>query len=398
MANRMGMEKDRTSDRRGGPHRGRRRRVGSALLGGLILAVPGLAGANEDENIYALILDDDGVVVNVAVYHPVDSVGWLEAMEAQGANVIIQEENTVCIGSVLQPDGSFERQPSPPPPTAPEPPPVLPEPEPDQPPAAPEPPQEPAEPVASAWTQHDASPPPAPGPTGEIRTALIVEDGVVVNAAVYHTVDSVGWLELMEAQGARVIIVPEHSAGIGWLVSEDGSIVPPPPRPGLVWNGTEWRAPGTEDVQRPTDVQGWVTSRTEDVSRPRSTDGTTDAEGTDAGATEADMLGFDVGSADVSGWLIVPDEALDGEPTLEDMAARSIVMLESRGEVTPLLARFDGLAELRERADRAVDDAVAANARATGEPVDEDEVERLGGAVRRIADAFLRLFGLDGTD
>ena len=384
-------------------------RVLVGVLSIAVLILPGVHGsalANEDEMQYALILDDEGVVINVAVFHPVDSAGWLEAMQQKGAHVVVREQNTVGIGSVLQPDGSFARDVPPPPPAAPEPPVELPG----------------AEDGTQAWNQHGVPPEPEPEPrkpvfkdpelakflgvaprpergsapgTGRIKTALIVRDGVVVNAAVYHTVDSVGWLDLMRRNGATVIIVPEHSAGIGWLVREDGSIVPPPPRPGLVWNGTEWRAPGTEDVVRPGDVRGWSTGATEripDGQRTPSSDPLEDvADATGPVARITDEF------AGVHGLVIVPEEALVADPTTAEIAERSIVMLESYGDTVPFLARFDGLTQLRERLEHELDAAIMAREQATGEPVEEEVAEGFRGAARRLAASFLSLFGMDTT-
>ena len=347
---------------------------------------------------YALILDDEGVVINVAVYHPVDSVGWLELMEERGARIIINEENTVGIGSTIQPDGSFVREQEPSHLPAPAPPAALPE---------------PAEGEAQ-WQQHHAPEPSSPTPRqpvirdadlarhlgvapadddgvvqgrGRIMTALIIEQGVVINAAVYHTVDSLQWLELVRAQGLEVIIVPEHSAGVGWIVHTDGSVIPPRPRPGLVWNGNEWRAPGSENVVRPSHVQGWFISRSEELSRTRT--------GPD-GTAEEDSVPYDPYAA-ISGWVIVPDSALEGGLTHAEIAQQSIVMLESQGSATPLLARLDGLAGLRERSEQAANDAISAHEAATGASIEHEEAQRLRGAVMRISEAFLRLFQVDAA-
>ena len=367
------------------PVSGRGAAVAAALLAALL--IPGLAAA-DDEMQTALILDDEGVVINASVYHPVDSVGWLEAMERQGAHVIVRDQNDVAIGSVLQPDGSFARDVPPPAPT-PEPPAELPEPPDD----------------GASWQQHDVAPEPAPEPRrpvirdeelarflgvdpaepdgtviprGEVRTALHIVDGVVVNASVYHTIDSVGWLELVRAQGQEIVIVAQGSAGIGWVVQPDGAITPPAPRPGMVWNGSEWRAPGTEDVDRATDVRGWALDRTEPI-RPASPDDADDAR--DDGW--------------VNGRIIVPDEALTDGVGPAELAERSIVLLESQGEdVTPLLARFSGLQALLAGMDDAVDRAVEAQVAATGEAADEERTERLRDAVRRVAAWTQALFGL----
>jgi hypothetical protein len=188
----------------------------------------------------------------------------------------------------------------------------------------------------------------------------------------------------MRKQGAEVLIVPEHSAGIGWIVRSDGSVVPPSPRPGLVWNGTEWRAPGTEHVERPSDVRGWSISRTERLAPSVDEDG----QWVDPAV---DTFGSDP-YAGVSGWLIVPDDALIDEPTHAGIAERSIVMLESYGDAPPLLARFDGLAVLRELSERAAEDALEMHEATTGAPLAPEVTEGLRGAVRRITESFLQLF------
>lgn len=364
------------------------------LLGALVVAVllglPGTAGADDGMN-YALILDDEGVVINVAVYDPATSASWLEAMESKGAHVVVLEQNTVGIGSVLQPDGSFARERSP-----------VPSPEVETPSVLPSPGE-----GEGTWQQHGVPGEPvqeqrlpvirdrelakhlgvAPADEdgtvqqrGSIRTALIIENGVVVNAAVYHTVDSVGWLDLVRSQGMEIVVVPEHSAGIGWIVQPDGSVIPPAPRPGLVWNGSEWRAPGTEDVERPSDVRGWSLTRSEDV-------------GGAAGDTDVSPGGE---GGRVSGLLVVPDEALEGGPSLRELAERSIVLLESSGDTLPFLARFEGLPDLVGRLEPELDAAIAAHEAASGEQVDEAEAKGLREAARRLAGSFLRIFGLEG--
>lgn len=370
---------------------GRRLAVFTAFA--VALLVPGFAAA-DDEMQYALILDDEGVVINVAVYHPVDSVGWLESMESKGADIVVIEENTVGIGSVRQPDGSFARDVPPPAPT-PDPPAELPAPPDDE----------------ASWQQHGVPPEPTPEPRrpvirdetlakhlgvdpadedgtvrprGEVRTALHIVNGVVVNASVYHTIDSVGWLEQVRAKGQEIVIVSQGSAGIGWVVQPDGAITPPAPRPGMIWNGSEWRAPGTEDVDRATDVPGWALDRTEPI-RPGSPDDADDTQGAYADGW-------------LSGRIIVPDEALTDGVTPPELAERSIVILESHGEdVTPLLARFDGFQALLSGADDAVDRAVEVHAATTGEPVDQESATGLRAAARRIAESFRSLFGLVST-
>jgi hypothetical protein len=357
------------------------------------LLVPGLAVA-DDETQYALILDDEGVVINVAVYHPVDSVGWLESMESKGANVVVIEENTVGIGSVRQPDGSFARDVPTAAPT-PDPPAELPTPSDDaaswqQHGAPPEPTPEPRKPVIrdEALARHlGVAPADADGtvrPRGQVKTAVHIVDGVVVNASVYHTIDSVGWLEQVRAQGREIVIVAEGAAGIGWVVQPDGTITPPAPRPGMIWNGSEWRAPGTEDVDRATDVRGWALDRTEPI-RPT-------------------LPGIDGASGDErsrhdDGWLIgrliVPDEALTDGATASELAERSIVILESHGDdVIPLLARCDGVSTLTGCADDAVDRAVEVHAETTGAPVEKESAVWLQDAARRLVTWAQSLFGL----
>lgn len=365
--------------------------LGAVVAGAILAPVPAAA---DDGMQSALILDDEGVVINVGVYDPETSVGWREAMEEKGATIVIIEENTVGIGWVRQADGSFARD-TPPPAVAPEPPTALPAP--------------PAE--GGEWQQHGVPPAPAPEPRapvirdealarhlgvapadadgtvrprGETRSALHIVDGVVVGASAYHTIDSVGWLESVRSQGQEIVIVPQGSAGIGWVVQPDGAITPPAPRPGMVWNGDEWRAPGTEDVDRATDVLGWSLDRDEPVGT-----------GSVAGdGPSADVQGDGV-DAWVNGRLIVPDEALTEDATPSELAARSIVILESRGAaVTPLLARFDGLAALGIGVDEAVDRAVEAHATATGGPVDDDAAAGLRDAARRVATWFQSILGI----
>ena len=343
-----------------------------------VLGVQDVAFADDGMH-YALILDDAGLVINVSVFHPVDSQGWLEAMRQQGANVIVREHNDVGIGSVLQPDGSFARDVPPPPPAA------LPTPEGD-----------------AGWTHQPGVEEPrkpqiadpnlrrflgVPGPEdGVNRIALhIGPDGVVKNASVYNTVTSVGWLELMRERGEHIVIADR--GGIGWSLLPDGSVAPPKPRPGMVWNGSEWRDPGTEAVERPKDVRGWALDRVEPIV-PRSADDLGDAAD---GAVIADL------SAGVYGRLLVPEDAVDEDSTTAEIAERSIVMLESYGDTVPFLARFDGLTQLPERLDRELDAALAAHEQVTGEPIEESVAEGFRGAARRLAASFLSLFGMDTT-
>jgi hypothetical protein len=368
------------------PRIGRR---AAAITVASILLLQGPAAANDDGSgeteiatKTALILDDAGVVINAAVYHPVTSVSWLEQMRERGVHVIIREENDVAIGSVLQPDGSFARDvPLPPPP-------VLPTPSED-------------DAQGSGWAHQSGPQEPyrpqiaddakrrflgVPGPEdGVNRIALhIGPDGVVTNASVYNTVTSVEWFRRARERGEHIIIADR--GGIGWSVLPDGTVAPPMPRAGMVWNGTEWRAPGTESVERPTDVRGWALDRFESTV-PLPAD-------PDTAPGEAPVITDEW--AGVHGRILVPEDAADDESTLADIAERSIVMLESYGETVRFLARFDGLAQLRDRLESELDAAVAA-AEATGAPVDEDAADRFRGAARRLAASFLGFFGMDTT-
>lgn len=330
-----------------------------------VLVLPGWAEAEPLPQV-ALILDDEGVVINVSALSTTnDYSGWLEAMRANGATVIIWESNTVGIGSVLQPDGSFARE------AAPEPPSTLPEVS--------------VEVAESGWREHGPSATERaaprtpviadpglrrflgiPGPEdGVNRTALHVVDGVVINASVYNTVTSVSWLDARRAEGANIVIVDR--GGIGWVVQPDGTITPPRPHPGWVWNGSEWRAPGTASVVRPEDVSGWALDRSERIK-----DG-----------------------AQVSGTLIVPDRAddADDQEDSDAMAERSIVMIESSGATVPFLARFDGLTDLRARLESALDAAVETHESSTEEVVDAEERDGILGALRRLVERLFRPFG-----
>lgn len=345
------------------------RPVIAALVAAAVLVVPGWSAADPLPQV-ALILDDEGVVINVAALSSTnDYTGWLEAMRANGATVIIWESNTVGIGSVLQPDGSFAR------PAAPEPPSTLPDVSADE-----------GEP---GWREHgpavaerEAPRSPVigdpglrrflgvPGPEdGAIRTALHIVDGVVVNASVYNTVTSVDWLAARRAQGATIVIA--DGGGIGWVVQDDGTITPPSPQPGWVWNGSEWRAPGTASVVRPDDVPGWALDRAESIA-----DG-----------------------AQVRGTLIVPDRPVgdDGPEDLRAMSERSIVMIESSGATVPFLARYDGFDSLLAKLGSDVDSAVETHEAATGGPVDAEASAGFREAVRRVVERLWRVFGGDSN-
>lgn len=342
------------------------RPVIAAIAAAAVLVLPSWSAADPLPQV-ALILDDEGVVINVAALSSTnDYTGWLEAMRANGATVIIWESNTVAIGSVQQPDGSFAR------PAAPEPPSALPDVSTDE------------DEGESGWREHgpavaEREAPRAPvigdpglrkflgvpGPEdGTIRTALHIVDGVVVNASVYNTVTSVDWLAARRAQGATIVIADR--GGIGWVVQADGTITPPSPHPDWVWNGSEWRAPGTASVVRPDDVTGWALDRAESVA-----DG-----------------------AQVRGTLIVPDRAAgdDGPEDLHAMSERSIVMIESSGATVPFLARYDGFDSLLAKVGSDLDSAVETHETATRDTVDAEEVAGFREAVRRVVDRLWRVF------
>ncbi len=208
----------------------------------------------------------------------------------------------------------------------------------------------------------------------------VINGGVVTNvAALSYENDYSGVWASLRASNDAVLRVPVGSAGIGWVVLPDGSLAPPKPRAGMVWNGEEWRAPGTESVQRPSDVRGWMTGRSEPVDRVSGDD-------RDGTGTFVDSWMF--------GLLIVPDDALDAGATREQLADRSIVMLETSGGTIPFLARFDGLARLLERVDEALDSAIAVHEASTGATVPEPEQQGLRSAARRVVEPLLRLFGV----
>ena len=243
-------------------------------------------------------------------------------------------------------------------------------------------------PVGPSEESAEESDPPAEPepvrPAGPYPYVLaIINGGVVTNvAALSSERDYSGVWASLRASNDAVLRVPVGSAGIGWTVMADGSLAPPKPRAGMVWNGEEWRAPGTGSVQRPSDVRGWMTDRAEPVDR---------AAGTDRNGAEPFIDSW------MYGLLIVPDDALDDAATHEQLAERSIVMLESHGETVPFLARFDGLARLLERVDAALDSAIDAHEASTGAAVPEPEQQGLRSAARRAVEPFLRLFGVGAT-
>ena len=311
---------------------------------------------------YVLAIINDGVVTNVAALsYDNDYSAFWSSMQAQNDEVRRVPVGSAGVGWVVLPDGSLGPEP---PPTPPE---ELPRPEED----------------AGEWQRTGPTDPSPAQPRTYPYVLAIVNDGVVTNvAALSYDNDYSEFWSSMQAQNDHVLRV--RRAGIGWTLMSDGSLAPPAPRPGMVWNGSEWRAPGTEDVDRGTDVRGWALDRDEPV-RPAAPD---DADDVD-----------DTRRAYEDGWLrgriIVPDEALTDGVTPSELAERSIVILESHGDdVTPLLARFDGLQALLSGADEAVDRAVEVHAATTGEPVEEESVGRLQDARRRLVVWAQSVFGL----
>jgi hypothetical protein len=208
----------------------------------------------------------------------------------------------------------------------------------------------------------------------------IINGGVVTNvAALSAERDYSGLWASLRASNDAVLRVPVGTAGIGWMVMADGSLAPPKPRAGLVWNGEEWRPPGAESVQRPSDVRGWMTGRSEPVDRSFGVD-----------QDDADM-GND---AWMYGLVVVPDDALEGGPTRQQLAERSIIVLESSGRTIPFLARFDGFHSLLTGVDDALEAAIRTQEDVSGEPVLDPERQGFRTAVQRVIDPFLRLFGI----
>lgn len=73
-----------------------------------------------------------------------------------------------------------------------------------------------------------------------IKTAAMINNGVVVNASVYDEDTSAGWLAAVTPDYDEVRIVDE--AGIGWTVETDG-LRRPSPYPSWTWDGSDWVAP-----------------------------------------------------------------------------------------------------------------------------------------------------------
>ena len=315
---------------------------------------------------YVMAIINGGVVTNVAALgYERDYSGLLISLRASNDAVLLVP--SAGIGWVVLPDGSLG--PKPPPEALPRSP-------------------ESAETgdASGGWRRTEGSGS-SSGSPGEYPYVLaIINGGVVTNvAALGYERDYSGLLISLRTSNDAVLRVPRGTAGIGWTLMPDGSIAPPKPREGMVWNGAEWRSPGTETVERPSEVRGWMTDRVVPIER---------------GPQEQERLGAD-GSAMVDalmyGMLIVPDEALEGEPTHERLAERSIVMLESHGETVPFLARCDGLQLLSECLDAALDGAIPAFEESSGGTVAEAEQKGLRAAVRGIAESFLRLFGFGSS-
>lgn len=83
-----------------------------------------------------------------------------------------------------------------------------------------------------------------------LKTAALIRDGVVVNAAVYDEDTSAGWLAAVAPEYDEVRIV--DAAGIGWTVEVDG-LRPLSPFASWVWSGSEWEAP----VAKPDGDYSW---------------------------------------------------------------------------------------------------------------------------------------------
>jgi hypothetical protein len=317
---------------------------------------------------YVLAIINGGVVTNVAALSSErDYSGVWASLRDSNDAVLRVPAGSAGIGWVVLPDGSLGPKPPPTPPEA------LPR----------QPEGTPPDAAVSEWSR-TGDPESNPGRAEQYPYVLaIINGGVVTNvAALSSERDYSGVWASLRASNDAVLRVPVGSAGIGWTVMADGSLAPPKPRAGMVWNGEEWRAPGTGSVQRPSDVRGWMTDRAEPVDR---------AAGTDRNGAEPFIDSW------MYGLLIVPDDALDDAATHEQLAERSIVMLESHGETVPFLARFDGLARLLERVDAALDSAIDAHEASTGAAVPEPEQQGLRSAARRAVEPFLRLFGVGAT-
>jgi hypothetical protein len=312
---------------------------------------------------YVMAIINGGVVTNVAALgYERDYSGLLISLSASNDAVLLVP--TAGIGWVVLPDGSLGPKPPPEPPEA------LPR-SPDS--------AETGD-ASEGWRRTERSGT-SQGSPGEYPYVLaIINGGVVTNvAALSDRNDYSSLLASLRASNDAVLRVPRGTAGIGWTLMPDGSIAPPKPREGMVWNGAEWRSPGTETVERPSEVRGWMTDRIVPIEREPQEQ---ERPGVD-GSERVDALMYGV--------LIVPDEALEGAPTRERLAERSIVMLESHGETVPVLARCDGLQWLSECLDAALDGAISAYEENSGGLVAEAEQKGLRAAVRRIADSFLQL-------
>ena len=298
---------------------------------------------------YVLAIINGGVVTNVAALsYDNDYSAFWTAMQAQNDEVRRVPVGSAGVGWIVLPDGSLGPEPPPTPPDQ------LPQPADGE----------------GEWRRTGPADPSPTQPREYPYVLAIINGGVVTNvAALSYDNDYSAFWAAMRAQNDQVLRV--RRAGIGWRLMPDGSLAPPAPRPGMVWDGSEWRDPGTEEVERPTDVRGWALDRSEPII--------------------ADFY------AGVYGRLLVPEDAVDEDSTTAEIAERSIVMIESYGDTVPFLARFDGLTQLRERLERELDAALAAREQTTGEPVSEEVAEGFRGAARRLAASFLSLFGMDST-
>ena len=73
-----------------------------------------------------------------------------------------------------------------------------------------------------------------------LKSAALINNGTVVNVAVYDEDTSGPWLDAIRADYDEVRIVDD--AGIGWTVESDG-LRPPSPYPSWAWDGAAWVAP-----------------------------------------------------------------------------------------------------------------------------------------------------------
>ena len=83
-----------------------------------------------------------------------------------------------------------------------------------------------------------------------LKTAALIRNGVVVNAAVYDEDTSADWLAAVTPDYDEVRIV--DVAGIGWTVEADG-LRRPRPYPSWTWSGSDWEPP----VPVPTGAAPW---------------------------------------------------------------------------------------------------------------------------------------------